>query len=460
MKLRHQLWLAYSLLFAVVCIVSYSYITHSYEERVWNGQRNLAVSQGLTILDQIKGSYPKFPERTAGYLAYYSKRLDMRMFIADNERKVKLDSFRQIPINTVLSLKVFDEPSLPASRYQHTDLFGYVQYTLMQLQEGSPGAGYLLMIKEVNDLYGSIRSFQRLVGGILLAAVILFLFFSYLIASWFTRPMKEIIERMNRISSQNRKFEMKYGRRDEFRELIAAISAMVKQLNWYELRQRQFLSTSSHELKTPVATMQLILENLPHVRGDERMHREFLEDLAGQVGKMKRIVDDLLNVNRTVDMPLSLRPLSSGEIRRHIEEHFSLAASSKRIELQFIMEEMSLPADSEMFLRGADNLISNAIRYSPPDTVVTVRLERLGPDSAEFAVCDQGIGIREEDLPFVFEPFFRSKEGKRWEEQGSGLGLAIVKQMADKHGAEIIADSTPGQGTCMRLVFRNKIVTS
>src|SRR5690606_38553001 len=101
------------------------------------------------------------------------------------------------------------------------------------------------------------------------------------------------------------------------------------------------------------------------------------------------------------------------------------------------------------------NLVSNALRYSNVNGRVIVSLlpgvERS--QSAEFSVCDEGIGIPEDELPHIFEPFFRSNEATSWNQEGSGLGLTIVKQIAERHHCRLLVESESGKGTCVRMIF-------
>ncbi|GIP34346.1 cell wall metabolism sensor histidine kinase WalK [Paenibacillus sp. J2TS4] len=461
MKLHARLWVTFSLLIVVVSLILYIFIIKVYEARMLEGQKQLIVSQGYSVVDKISGTLPRFPERTEGYLSFYSKQLDMRLFVLHPDRTVWFDSFRELPEHSKLTLEILkSDASPPVGLYVPTSSYGYVQYTMLELDPGRADSGYLLMVNNVDFLYEDIRSFRIQVITILLATVILFFFICYLIASWFTKPIRSLSEQMKKITPLKRVFRPPSGRKDEIGELAVEIGEMVSELNRYDQRQKQFMSSSSHELKTPLATMQLICENLPYVREEKDAHQEFLNDLEVQIGKMKHIVESMLDVNRMWDRPLNRIRLQSQSIEAHIREHFQFVLDQKSIRLKFIAEDGAwLEVDEELFHRGLDNVVSNAIRYSPANSEITVAVKRLDLFRMECTVCDQGIGISAEDLPQIFEPFYRSPEAGEWDQEGSGLGLTIVKQMVDMHGAEIRVTSTPGEGTCITMVFRNKTVT-
>lgn len=453
MKLRFRLWLTFSLLVVIICTIIYVGITNVYEARTMESQKKLVISQGYGAVDKIRGTLPRAADRTDGYLSFYSDQLNSRLLILNHEKQLWFDSANQLQPGAPLSLAILNESDTPAGLFIPTSSYGYVQYTLLPLDE-TVDLGYLLIINSVDYLYDDIFSFRMQVIFIMLATVIAFFFICYGIASWFTGPIGTIIQQMKQITPQRRKFEVTHSRKDEIRELAIEIEHMVQQLNRYDQRQQQFLSSTSHELKTPLATMQLIVENLQHVREDSSTHNDFLNDLSVQINKMRRIVQNLIDVNRMAEKPLEKQELSLADLENHIREHFQWIAEEKQIELCFYSSDTKIEADRDLFLRAADNLVSNALRYSDTNSRVTVSLLASPTTGAvEFSVCDKGIGIPEDELPHIFEPFYRSNEASSWNQEGSGLGLMIVKQIADRHDCHLQVESQSGKGTCVKMIF-------
>ncbi|MDE5414312.1 sensor histidine kinase [Alkalihalobacterium chitinilyticum] len=460
MKLKYQMWLLFSLLFIVMGVALYYFIVQAYEERVIEGHKTITINQGATIVERLQGVYPKFPERTAGYLSTYSNRLDVRLLLIDLQGQVRYDSYGQLEAGTKISIPVLkEENSLPRTTFQITSNYGYVQHTLLPLEGTQPVGTYLLMIEDVNILYEDIQSFQRWTLLVIGTAVIIFFILSFGIASLFSRPISQMISEMNKISHHNRSFTFKYNRKDEINDLSVAIEGMVQQLNQYEKRQRQFLSASSHELKTPLATMQLISENLALVRENPEDHEEFVADLMVQIDKMKQMVNQLLDMNRAWDRSLRKEPLEASEIKKHLQKNFQHACENKRIKLDFTLEDVMLHVDHASFFQAIDNIISNAVRYSPSNTMISVTVTKSEKDNVELSIDDEGIGISEEDLPYVFDPFYRTRDASEWSQEGSGLGLALVKQIIEQHGGTITVQSTKGKGTCFLITLCNKNVT-
>lgn len=453
MKLRNRLWVMISVLFVLLCLGLYILIVQAYEQRMLASKEEVSITQGLSIAERLGGTYPRFPERTQGYLTAYSKRLEARLIVLSNEGLVQFDSFNRLEPGTKLAVTILQEPGAEArSVFTKTTAYGYVQHTLIPLNQTSV-SGYLLMVEDVNLVYEDIGSFRRWILILMAFTLAIAFFICYWIASWFTRPIHQIINEARQISQHHRSFTYQYRRRDEIYDLVEAIRTMVNQLNQYELRQRQFVSASSHELKTPLATMQMITENLPAVREDPDLHHEFIQDLSLQIDRMKEMVENLLQINRIWDQPLMKENVAAEKIKAHINHQFQHLAAGKNIELCYDMAPLAIHVDPNLFFLAVDNLVSNAIRYSPEESTVTIRLNSVDKTHTIFSVCDQGIGIKKEEIPYLCDPFYRSQEAMEWNQEGSGLGLTIVKQMVDRHNGQLKVESSPGKGSCFHLVL-------
>lgn len=453
MKIQYQLWLIFSGLFIVVSVAVYLVLANMYEKRLEAGYEQISLAQGFAILDHIIDTYPYSPNRSSGYLQTYSEQLNSRLIILDDDRRVFADSFQQLQPNTALNLPILAHENLPISFFAETVAFGYVQYTLISFQSLEK-EGYLLIIQTADELHTELKSFQKWIVQTLLLAVFTFFFVAYFVSTWFSKPIRQVINLLKKITPQNRSFSLKYQRRDEIKDLIDAIQNMVEELNRYDERQRIFLSTSSHELKTPLATSQLILENLPYVRENEETYREFVQDLSSQVNKMKLMVDQLLQVSRLWEKPLIKELLNALEIKSHLQKSFQYIVEDKQITLEFELEPVNLYVDRSLFLHGLDNLVSNAIRYSSKEQSVKINIIKSDKEQIKVSVCDKGIGISPEDLPHIYEPFYRSNDATTWNQEGTGLGLTIVKQMVELHKGKIEIESMINQGTCIHLFFQ------
>lgn len=233
--------------------------------------------------------------------------------------------------------------------------------------------------------------------------------------------------------------------------------ALDQQRELNELKSR-FVSMTSHEFRTPLAAI-LSSAQLLRLYG-ERLPAAEKDELAGGieegVQRMSKMLDDILVIGRAEAGMLVFRPAPL-DVRAFceslIEEARAAAASARKgprpeLVLDCRSDAPARMADEKLLRHAIGNLLSNAVKYSPEGG--TVRLEvSCNPDELAFAVRDDGIGLPAEDLPRLFETFYRASNASHI--PGTGLGLAIVKRSVELHGGRVSVESEPGRGSCFRV---------
>lgn len=219
--------------------------------------------------------------------------------------------------------------------------------------------------------------------------------------------------------------------------------------------RQQFISNVSHELKTPLSSIKAYAETLLNGAMNDPEHRErFLGRIAEQAERLHQLILDMLSLARIEagQASLELRDVDLGEaVRRSLAAHEPLAAA-KQVELddQTVNFPSRLCADEEALREILDNLIDNAVKYTPAGGRVAVRAFAEGT-VARIDVCDTGIGIPAEHLERLFERFYRVDRARSRELGGTGLGLSIVKHLAQSMGGKVEVSSTPGKGSIFSL---------
>ena len=214
---------------------------------------------------------------------------------------------------------------------------------------------------------------------------------------------------------------------------------------------RRLVSAVSHELRTPLTAILGMRDILGSCdpRQDEALWRRSRDFIAGEAQRLARLVEDLLTLSRLDLTPLRRAPVN---VRAIVEEAISSlfqAAEARRVRLA-LQSPPSLSrvmGDRDRLHQAFLNLIDNAVKYSPDDSQVTVSLTPE-EQAVQVEVRDSGRGIQPQDLPYIFEPLYRS-EGAR-DVPGTGLGLTIVRTILEQHGSTIEVQSVPGQGTVFR----------
>ncbi len=221
------------------------------------------------------------------------------------------------------------------------------------------------------------------------------------------------------------------------------------QVRRLETVRRDFISNISHELRTPLASLKALVDTLRDgALEDPPAAQRFLGRVEVEVDAMTQLVQELLELSRieSGQSPLHLRPLDVAEAIVPPVERLRPQAerAGLRLEVQLPSEEVRVLADRERLQQTMTNLVHNAIKFTPPGGEITVTVQRAG-DEVVIAVRDTGVGISADDLPRIFERFYKADRARVG--GGTGLGLAIAKHIVQSHGGRIWAESIEGQGS-------------
>jgi two-component system phosphate regulon sensor histidine kinase PhoR len=223
--------------------------------------------------------------------------------------------------------------------------------------------------------------------------------------------------------------------------------------------RRDFVANVSHEIRTPLTVLAGFVETLQSLVLSEDERNRYLELMSQQAHRMQTLVSDLLTLSRLEGSPPP--PVHEWIPAQILMAQCEQDAHDLSVVLWGRARALKFEMDMGLEIAGAAtelhsamfNLIGNAIRYSPPDMPVDVCFRALPSGGAVFSVKDQGAGIAPEHIPRLTERFYRVDRSRSRETGGTGLGLAIVKHVAQRHGAELSIESTPGKGSCFAIRF-------
>ncbi|WP_349432161.1 phosphate regulon sensor histidine kinase PhoR [Methylomarinum sp. Ch1-1] len=232
----------------------------------------------------------------------------------------------------------------------------------------------------------------------------------------------------------------------------------ITQLKNMERMRKDFVANVSHELRTPLTVLKGYLETLQEMEEERSKYARSFQQMYAQTERMQFLVDDLLLLTRleTTDKHVECVDIPS-LLSQICHEGDIIENSARRIELVFGTDK-KLMGDPQELRSAFTNLVVNALKYSPEDSVVKVRWNAAADGGACLEVEDQGEGIASSDIPRVTERFYRVDVKRSRKLSGTGLGLAIVKHVLVRHDAKLEIHSELGAGSCFRCVFPAKQV--
>ncbi|WP_102264731.1 cell wall metabolism sensor histidine kinase WalK [Mesobacillus jeotgali] len=237
--------------------------------------------------------------------------------------------------------------------------------------------------------------------------------------------------------------------------LIAVLYDITEQEK-IDMERREFVANVSHELRTPLTTMRSYLEALAEgAWRDEEIAPNFLETTRGETERMIRLVNDLLQLSKldSVDYRLSKEWVNFPVFFNRIIDRFEMTKEQNVSFKREITENaIFVEIDEDKITQVLDNIISNAMKYSPEGGTITFKVKELD-DQIVASISDEGVGIPKDNLDKIFDRFYRVDKARTRKLGGTGLGLAIAREMVNAHGGKIWAESVEGKGTTVQFTL-------
>jgi signal transduction histidine kinase len=302
----------------------------------------------------------------------------------------------------------------------------------------------LLLSAPLHDALADVDAVQRrmlLAGGLALIAALLI---GYGAARLFAGRIRRLERAAGRIAGGHFDEPVADRSSDELGELSRAFDRMRIRLAGLDHARREFVANASHELRTPLFSLGGFLELMEDEELDEATRREFLDTMAGQVRRLTKLADDLLDLSRldAGRLQVETQPVDLGELAGAAVEEFAGVALASEHPLEYAANGgAAARGDPQRVMQIVRILLDNALAHTPPGTPVEVAVRRAD-GRAEISVADGGPGINDEDRSELFERFYRGESTKA---SGSGLGLAIARELAELMDGRIELKSKPGR---------------
>ncbi|MDE3074101.1 MAG: HAMP domain-containing protein [Chloroflexota bacterium] len=305
----------------------------------------------------------------------------------------------------------------------------------------------------LKDTLNGLRDLLLLLG---IVALLVSAFVGWFVAHRGLRPLSTISREAVDIAKRrdfSRRLKLKSGR-DEVSQLAATIDHLLATVDETLRSHRDFVADTSHELRNPLLAIQTNLDVIDRV-ADAEARAECLREAKNQLGRMSRLVSDLLLLAQVErGLVIELRPVDMRQLLQSVADEARRRANGQTIELS-AAEPAEILGDAERLRQILSNLIDNAFKHTPANGSIRLGLVRRA-DVVEVTVEDTGQGIAPEDLPYIFDRGYRVNPSESGPGANYGLGLTIVRHLTAAHGGRVTVQSELGRGSCFTVTLPRK----
>lgn len=455
-SLRARLIVIYSLILiltvlAVDLLLLKDYLESRLEERritffTYANMASNAVSRNI--------SHPLY---VVNILEEYTESTGARFLFINRESRVVADGMHQLQGQLVTNPQVREALGGNESWGLYGSLDKTMQLAVPVLSGNGDSAGIcgvILVSASLDQLYTSFNALRWRVIVISAIAALFGILVSSIAGYSLSMPIKKLIKFSRGLSSGHLGEKIDIKRKDEIGQLADTINTMSAELYRIDKNRRRFIGSVSHELKTPLASVKALAESLLMGERSREEYREFLRDIISEIDRLSSLVKRLLTFTRLEEETVSKQVHCISDIVEDTVRVMTPLARSQQVVIKKgIKERVKAACDKNLFKEMLVNLIDNAIKYRDKQKELNLVYINDTLDSGIYSitVSDNGIGISREDLPHIFEGFYRSDPSRSRGIEGHGMGLAIVKRIAELHRWDIKVDSTPGVGTSITI---------
>ncbi|HZJ58561.1 MAG TPA: HAMP domain-containing sensor histidine kinase [Clostridia bacterium] len=317
------------------------------------------------------------------------------------------------------------------------------------IYESQKVTGAVILSTSLSDIGEILEAIGAMLYRSSLVIIAFVILISIGISAYITRPIKSLTDVIRKMGQGHLGQRVKVRSVGEFRELGEAFNIMSEKLENLDRARSEFVSNASHELKTPLSAIKVLAESLIHMGGEvPEIYIEFLGDINKEIDRLNAVITDLLSLVE-IDAHDKMGEKKVVDLARLVVRTVGglrVLAEGKNISLETAIGSGSTTGNVVRLQQAVSNLVDNAIKYTPEGGRVSVDLYRE-EDQAIIKISDTGIGIPPEDIPHIFDRFFRVDKARSRYTGGTGLGLSITHRIILLHGGSIKVDSKEGRGT-------------
>lgn len=303
----------------------------------------------------------------------------------------------------------------------------------------------LFMRPDAEVQFGELRIFFAVLLGL---SILFSLWFVLVTVLHVVKPITRLTAATKRISKGRYDIRLNTRRRDEIGQLASHFMIMSQELERTNRARQEFVANVSHEIESPLTSIQGFAHALKDAALPEHQRLEYLSIIDEESRRLSMLSKQLLTLS-SLDYDENALQKKSFDLRAQLRQVLQIMEwrlTDKELAVRLHVENMTLQGDANLLYQVWMNLLSNAIKYTPPGGTLSISAEAAG-GSCKVTVADNGDGISAADLPMIFDRFYKVDRARTRDSNSSGLGLAIAKKIVEAHGGSIEAESTAGEGT-------------
>lgn len=373
-----------------------------------------------------------------------SSKLDGRVLIINAQKKVLADNFayyigKQLDNDEATRTIESQEQII---QYYNVDNQN-IMIVAAPILVGRELKGVVLISVYVDHIYEDVRDLANQVIIISAIACVIAIFLSFMFGRKLSRPIERLTLASEEILKGKLDARVDIVRKDEIGKLADTFNKMSQELYKTDTNRRRFICDVSHELKTPLTSIKVLIESLIDGSNDIATYDEYLGDINGEIDRLSLLVKSLLTVTRLEEVELSKETISIFDEVAQIVKLYKPLAEQHEIQLiNSCTEGIQIYADKSKFREVLINLADNSIKYGRSGGYAEISCKK-SDEVVELSILDNGSGIHVKDIDNIFDIFYRVDESRTRETGGSGIGLYLVKKIVELHGWNIKVSSQP-----------------
>ncbi|SDZ34613.1 PAS domain of [Proteiniborus ethanoligenes] len=381
----------------------------------------------------------------------HSKKINARIIVVDKKGLVIGDSNKEYLNKTFKHVEIQNAlEGITSSNVYNFEDYGHVLYISVPLILQNNIVGATLISISINDIYSTVGNINKSLILISTACILIIAIISFVFLDFVFKPLERFTKAIIGMSKGDLKQKIEINTNDEFKKMADAFNAIIMKLDQVDRQREEFVANVSHELRTPISSMKLLSESLLHQdEEDIEVYKEFMSDISSESDRLNNIIVELLSL---VDLDkeklhLSYKITYINFLLEKIVNRMQPLSEQKNIQLILnLKEKIQIKVDAEKIQQAIINIIDNAIKYTQEYGEVIVSLYSKGR-WAVIEVQDNGIGIPEESIGYIFDRFYRVDKARTRKTGGTGLGLSIAHQIITLHQGVIDIQSKVGEGS-------------